>query len=313
MGETVTAGYVALPDGLAVVEAASACGLTLASAPNPERTTSYGVGELIRHALNDGCRSILLCIGGSATNDAGAGLAAALGAKFFNADGEAFIPVGGTLAQIEKINFDGLDARLTQKKIHIACDVVNPLYGSDGAAYVYAAQKGADAQMIARLDEGLRSFSHALSQNPCLCDPFFYERPGCGAAGGMAACFIALGLATLSPGIERVLDAAQFDRHAQNTDWVITGEGQTDAQTLQGKVVAGVLRRAKIWRVPTLVISGAAHPDTDEALYAEGARAVFSTLRMAGTFENIQPECEKWLYHAALNIFRLIPNPPLRG
>jgi glycerate kinase len=286
----------------AFIETAAVCGLEMLAKTerNPEKTTSYGVGEMIKKALEDGCTKIVLCVGGSATNDAGIGMLQALGAVFKDTDGKDIIPCGGNLTQIESIDFSGLDQRL--KDITVAGDVTNPLYGPNGAAFVFAPQKGADNAMVKRLDNGLRHFAkvfHAYTGTDIA------GIPGGGAAGGMAAGLLALGRAALSPGIDLVLDTVRFNEKIKNAFLLLTGEGKTDRQTLAGKAVLGVIRRAVKYNVPVIVISGSVDDGVDEELYREGAAAVFSCCRLTEPFEEIRKNCPDWLRRTVMNVMRV--------
>jgi glycerate kinase len=227
--------YARLGD-TAVIEMSAAAGLPLAGdRKDPEKTTTYGVGEMIRDAVEKGCRKVLLGLGGSATNDCGCGMAAALGTEFFDKSGKSFIPTGATLKDIDTIVFNKTDADIT-----VLCDVRNPLYGKDGAAYVYAPQKGAGEEEVRKLDEGLRHIACVLEMN----GKDVAGISGAGAAGGMGAGLLAFTGAKLRRGIEVVLDLAGFEKAAQNADFIITGEGSLDSQSFSGKVIDGIISRS---------------------------------------------------------------------
>lgn len=238
----------------AVVEMAVCAGLPLVGErKHPRLTTTYGVGELIKAALDDGAKEILLCLGGSATNDAGCGMAAALGARFTDKNGTEFIPTGGTLKDIDKIDLSSLDPRLKTVKLSAMCDVKNPLFGENGAAFVYAPQKGADEETVKLLDSGLHHFSDKCHE--CLSvDVSALE--GGGAAGGMGAGVVALLGGSLMRGIDAVLGICGFSEAVKGADLVITGEGRFDSQSLCGKVVSGVGEHMKDSSAPLLVIAG---------------------------------------------------------
>ena len=284
----------------AIIEMAAICGLTMLNTPNPEKTSSYGVGEMIKHALADGCESIVLCIGGSGTNDGGIGALTALGGVFYDSGGNTISPVGGNLHKITAIDTNKL---IKTPKIKIACDVDNPLYGKNGAAYVFGPQKGADKDMVMRLDTGLRNLAGLLHRHT---GADISQTPGCGAAGGIAACFLAYGLAEIISGVDLVLDTIRFDAHLDGADLVITGEGKTDKQTLGGKTIIGVTKRARAKNVPVVVLSGAVEDGIDDMLYGEGITAVFPCIRQTGTFEEIKEKSSDWLYQTALNFFRAV-------
>ena len=260
---------------------AAAAGLPLA-APllDPSRTTTYGVGELIRHAITHGATHLILGLGGSATNDGGCGAAAALGTEFFNAAGERFCPVGATLSEIDHINADETRALLQGVQVEVMCDIDNPLCGPRGAAAVFAPQKGADNAMVQRLDQGLSHLAQILAQDLGACVSLL---PGAGAAGGFGAGAAAFLGAQLRPGIEVVLDLLQFSSQLKDCDLVITGEGRIDGQSLGGKVPVGVARRAKQAGVPVVAIVGVVGPEC-EAVYDAGITAIFPTNREALPF-----------------------------
>lgn len=285
----------------AVVEMAAAAGLPLAKTPNPEEATTYGVGELISHALENGAEKIILGLGGSATNDGGCGAAAALGAKFYHANGQAFVPVGKTLQEIEKIDLSALKKRLEGVEMVAMCDIDNPLCGERGAAAVFAPQKGADGEMVKRLDAGLAHLASVIHRELGVS---VLDVPGAGAAGGMGAGAMALLGARLCPGIDAVLDAAGFEAHLEGADVVFTGEGRLDGQTLGGKVISGVARRAKQKGVPVVVVAGDVSGDVT-ALYKTGVAAIFSTNREARPFAEVRNRAGDDLSLVMENILRL--------
>lgn len=241
--------------GLAIVEMASASGLPLLSPEerNPMLTSTLGTGEIIADAIRRGCRRFLVGIGGSATNDAGIGMLHALGYRFVDKDGEVVEPCGGNLSKIRAIDRSGVMEELAECEFTVACDVTNPLYGPNGAAYVYAPQKGATPQMVELLDEGLRNFAHIVRQHNGL-DVAPIE--GAGAAGGLGAGFVALLGARLQRGIGMVMEALQFDRLIEGSDLVITGEGRVDRQTVMGKAPSGVLEVASAQGIPVVAVGG---------------------------------------------------------
>lgn len=277
-GEPIDAAYGLLPDGTAVVEMAAAAGLPLvAGRKNPCVTTTYGVGQLIADALARGARRIVLGLGGSATNDGGCGCTAALGVRFYDADGQSFVPVGDTLGRIARIDTAEAEALLRSVEITVMCDVTNPLYGPTGAAYVFAPQKGADAEKVKSLDAGLRHFGDVIRSQYGL---DVSAMPGAGAAGGMGAGCVALLGGTIQSGIDAVLDVTGFDRQLEGADLVITGEGRIDSQSADGKVISGVARRTKAKGIPLIAIAGGI-ADSAGAVYDIGVSAMFSTDRAA--------------------------------
>ena len=265
LGRIVPASYSVLADGVtAVVEMASASGLTLLAPDerNPLKTSTYGTGQLIRNALDRGCRKFLAGIGGSATNDAGMGVLSALGYRFLDASGVELAPSGETLKYICTIDGSAVHPYLSEAEFIVACDVTAPLYGPEGAAYVYAQQKGADPQMVEALDEGLRHFAGVAAGamgRDCS------HMPGAGAAGGLGYAFRQFLDARLESGVEMVLGAIGFDNLITGADLVITGEGCIDGQTLTGKAPCGIARHAMRLGVPVLAIGGKVCIDKGQA------------------------------------------------
>ena len=277
LGEKSAAAYARIGE-LAIIEMAAAAGLPQVGALRcPGTATTYGVGELIAHAVDSGCRKILLGLGGSATNDGGCGCAAALGVRFYDAAGQSFVPVGDTLGRIARIDTAKADELLRSVEITVMCDVTNPLYGPTGAAYVFAPQKGADAEKVKSLDAGLRHFGDVIRSQLGI---DVSRMPGAGAAGGMGAGCVALLGGTIQSGIDAVLDVTGFDRQLEGADLVITGEGRIDSQSADGKVISGVARRTKAKGVPLIAIAGGI-ADSAGAVYDIGVSAMFSTDRAA--------------------------------
>ena len=277
LGEKSAAAYARLGE-LAIIEMAAAAGLPQVGALRcPGTATTYGVGELIAHAVDSGCRKILLGLGGSATNDGGCGCAAALGVRFYDADGQSFVPVGDTLGRIARIDTAEAEALLRSVEITVMCDVTNPLYGPTGAAYIFGPQKGADAEKIKSLDAGLRHFGDVIRSQLGIDVSMM---PGAGAAGGMGAGCVALLSGTMQSGIDAVLDVTGFDRQLEGADLVITGEGRIDSQSADGKVISGVARRTRPKGIPLIAIAGGI-ADSAVAVYDIGVSAMFSTDRAA--------------------------------
>ena len=277
LGEKSAAAYARIGE-LAIIEMAAAAGLPQVGALRcPGTATTYGVGELIAHAVDSGCRKILLGLGGSATNDGGCGCAAALGVRFYDANGQSFVPVGDTLGRIARIDTAKADELLRSVEITVMCDVTNPLYGPTGAAYVFAPQKGADAEKVKSLDAGLRHFGDVIRSQLGI---DVSRMPGAGAAGGMGAGCVALLGGMIQSGIDAVLDVTGFDRQLEGADLVITGEGRIDSQSADGKVVSGVARHTRAKGVPLIAIAGGI-ADSAGAVYDIGVSAMFSTDRAA--------------------------------
>ena len=269
--------FYGLIGSTAVIEMAACAGLPLVGEnKNPSLTSTYGVGELMLHAAKNGARKIIMGLGGSATNDGGCGAAAAVGVKFTNADGDSFIPVGGTLKDIASIDMGGLAPELKELEIITMCDIDNPMYGEKGAAYIFGPQKGADENMVRELDAGLRHLGEVLKQDLGL---DLTDIPGGGAAGAMGAGMAAFFGSRLQMGIETVLDTVGFDTLAKDADCIFTGEGKIDSQSLRGKVVIGVARRAKKLGVPVIAVVGGAELGLEPA-YDEGVSAVFTINRL---------------------------------
>ena len=303
-GEPVEAFYGILGDGrTAVIEMAACAGLPLAEGRlNPERATTYGVGELLLAAKETGCTKAILGLGGSCTNDGGAGAAAALGAKFTRADGTAFVPSGGTLGEIAALDVSPVAQALQGMELTAMCDIDNPLYGEAGAAAVFAPQKGADAAMVARLDAGLRHLGQVAAR--CLGRDFSHL-PGAGAAGGLGFGMAAFCGAQLRMGIDAVLDAVGFDSLLPGTDVVFTGEGKIDSQSARGKVVSGVAARCRKAGVPVVAVVGQIGQGFEE-MYQQGLTAVFSINRAAQPFAESRFHAGENLALTMENIARLL-------
>ncbi|KAK2956640.1 putative Glycerate kinase [Blattamonas nauphoetae] len=264
----------------AVIEMAAASGLPLVGDnKQPDKTTTFGVGELIIDALERGCQRIILGLGGSCTNDLGCGMAAAVGVTFTNKDGASFIPTGGTLCEIAHIDKSKVDPRLSSVSIEAMCDIDNPLFGERGAAYIFSPQKGANPEIVKFLDDGLRAASEVIKQDLHV---DVSDMRGAGAAGGMGGGVVAFLGAELKMGIEAVLDTVHFSTIAQDAQLVLTGEGKLDTQSLRGKVVVGVGQRAQKLGVPVVAVVGDAE---DVDVTHCGVKAVFTINRRAVPFE----------------------------
>lgn len=303
LGEPVRAFYGRLPDGTAVVEMAAAAGLPLAGERrDPLRATTYGVGELIGRAVRAGARRVVLGLGGSATNDGGCGMAAALGAVFRDEAGVPFVPTGGTLRRIASVSLDGVQARLAGVTVEAICDVDSPLFGPAGAAYVFAPQKGADEAAVRLLDDGLRHLAAVLSSLPGGADAA--GKPGAGAAGGMGAGVRVFLGGTLRMGIETVLDVTGFARLLPGASLVLTGEGRLDGQSLRGKVVSGVAAEAAKAGVPVIAVAGDIGGGIEE-VYSRGVSAVLSINRVAVPYEQARLRARDDLFLTIDTLMRL--------
>ncbi|MBO0929971.1 glycerate kinase family protein [Fibrella aquatilis] len=249
----IEAGFGLSTDGqTAFIDSAAAAGLALLAAPERDTTlaTTYGLGQLIEQAIAGGAKTVVLGLGGSATTDGGTGLAAALGWQFLNAAGQTFTPTGGTLIEIAQII---PPASPLPVRLRVACDVQNPLYGPTGAAMLFAPQKGATPVQVSQLDKGLRHLDQLMQQQLGMTHAAI---PGAGAAGGLGYGLITFLGATLEPGVDVVLDAVAFDEHLSGASLVLTGEGKLDGQTAQGKLIAGICRRAGKSGVPVVALCG---------------------------------------------------------
>lgn len=290
LGEPVEGRYGILPDGqTAVLEMAQAAGLTLLppARRNPLHTTTYGVGQLIRDAIGQGCRRFIVGIGGSATNDGGAGMLQALGYGLLNKDGRPIAPGAAGLAELCTITADGVLPELAQCRFRVACDVTNPLCGPQGCSAVFGPQKGAAPADIPRMDGWLAHYA-ALAQR-CCPGPADPDCPGAGAAGGLGFAFLAFTRAELQSGIDIVLSETHLADWVRDADLVLTGEGQLDAQTAMGKAPVGVARLAKRYAKPVIAFGGGIAPGAG-ACNGAGIDAFFPAVRGICTLEQaMQP------------------------
>lgn len=296
LGSDISAYYGVMPDGTAVIEMAQASGISIEKENNALLASTFGTGELILNALEEGCRKFLIGIGGSATTDGGVGCISALGGKFLNREGESIALCGKGLSDLHKIDITGLDKRITACEITVLCDVKNPLYGKKGAAYVYAPQKGARETDVGLLDKGLRNLA-AVTEKALGRDYSSFE--GAGAAGGLGFGLVAFCGARLMPGIECVLSAADFIKKSENADLVITGEGRMDSQSLMGKVPFGVAKRCGGKRVVAIV----GVSDIDPAFAGEkGIAEIIETNPEHLPFDEIKHKAEEMLRKATEKI-----------
>jgi len=305
IGEKVEATFGILGDGqTAVIEMAAASGLTLIPPDkrNPWVTTTYGTGELIKAALEHGCRKIIIGIGGSATNDAGAGMAQALGVKLLDEDGNQIGFGGGELGRLRRIDMSGLDKRASEAEFIVACDVDNPLTGERGASYVYAPQKGATPEMLPKLDSNLRHFAEIVRQQLGI---DVEHVPGAGAAGGLGAGLMAFLKAKLKRGTEIVFELVKLEEKIASADIVITGEGQIDAQTVFGKTPIGVAKLAKRYGKPVIAIAGSIGEGA-ESVHSHGIDAIFSIINRPMPLEQAMRNVEALLASAGEQLARLI-------
>lgn len=285
--EKMTSFYGLIDNGkTAVIEMAACAGLPLVEhRKNPSLTTTYGVGELINHAISKGVNKIIIGLGGSCTNDGGVGCAAALGVKFYNHEGSTFIPVGKTLKDISKIDITSINPILSKIEIITMCDIDNPLYGKQGAAYIFGPQKGADQKMVELLDDNLKALANRVALDLNFTD---YDFKGAGAAGGMGFGMRVFFNSKIQMGIETVLDVVDFDKIAKDADYIITGEGKIDYQSLRGKVVIGVARRSKQFKSKVIAVVGCKGEGADGA-YQEGVDEIVVTNYENLPFDLLKP------------------------
>ena len=301
LGEKVNACWGMSGDGLtAFIEMAAASGLALVppAQRNPLVTTSRGTGELILSALDKGARNIIIGIGGSSTNDGGAGMMQALGAKLCDANGKAIGYGGGSLMTLNSIDVSGHDPRLKACTIRVACDVTNPLVGDKGASRIFGPQKGADEGMILELDANLSHYADVI-KSALRID--VKNVPGAGAAGGMGAALMAFLGAELRSGIEIVTQALNLEEHIHDCTWVLTGEGRLDSQSIHGKVPVGVANVAKKYHKPVIGIAGSLTNDVG-VVHQYGIDAVFSVLTSIGSLEEAFRGAFDNIYRASRNI-----------
>ncbi len=304
LGERRTAQFGLMSGGRAVIEMAAASGLPLVpdDRRNPLVTTTYGTGELIKAALDAGCREILIGIGGSATNDGGMGMAQALGASFRDASGRELGAGGAELERLAKIDVAALDPRLAQARITVACDVDNPLCGDRGASAIYGPQKGATPEMVRRLDAALRAYAGVVKRD---LGRDVLDVPGAGAAGGLGAGLMVFAGGRLTAGIDAVLDIVRFEELLSGVDLVVTGEGRLDAQTAFGKVPVGVARRVQPHGIPVIAVAGDIGRGS-QAVYAMGIRAVVSTVDRAMPLAEALAESTRALEDCGERVMRLL-------
>lgn len=301
--QKILAHYAMLKDNIAVIEMAACAGLQLVkNRLEPDKTTTFGVGELIIDAINSGAKKIILGLGGSATNDGGCGMAAALGVKFKDEQDQEFIPTGGTLSQIYKIDMNNIYSKIKDIEFISMCDVDNPLCGRLGASAVFAPQKGADEDMVKSLDEGLAHLAKIIKRDLHI---EVKDIKGAGAAGGLGAGSIAFLQSKLTKGIDVILDTINFDELVSKADIVFTGEGKFDSQSLHGKVVMGVANRSQKYKTPVIVVTGAIGENIQEA-YNKGITAIFSINKEPMEFSKSALKSKENMILTMENILRLL-------
>lgn len=305
LGEPVEAFWGLLGDGqTAVVETAAASGLDLidSSQRDPLTATTRGTGELILAAIDQGAEHIIVGLGGSATNDGGAGMLQALGVGLLDASGEQ-IPSGGAgLAKLDRIDLSNIDPRLANVRFDVACDVDNPLIGDNGASAIFGPQKGATPEMVKILDANLVHFAAITLQ---VTNNDIVNIPGAGAAGGLGGAFLGFLNATLKSGIDIVLDAVAYESHLEGVSLVITGEGRIDNQTVHGKTPIGVSRRAKAFgNIPVIALAGSVSEDSD-VVHEHGIDALFSVVPGVISLESALVAADENLYRTARNVAKI--------
>ena len=303
-GDEVNAEYGLLPGGRAIIEMAAASGLPLldASQRDPRKTSTWGTGELIVDALDQGVESITLAIGGSATNDGGMGCMQALGVRFLGEGGVVLDGVGTDLARVRSIDLSGLDARIAQTEFFVMCDVDNPLLGRRGATRVFGPQKGASPDVVEDLERGMENYAHVLETTVL---EFEASAPGMGAAGGLGAASSAFLHATMLPGIEQMLDLVNFDQLLQGCDLCVTGEGHADAQSAHGKVISGIAARCKAAGVPCVAVVGGMDSDACDLLGC-GVDALVPCVIDVCTLDDAFAQSERNYTLAAQRLFTLL-------
>lgn len=278
LGQKIKASYGILGDKkTAVIEMAKASGIELIKREdrNPMITTTYGTGQLIKHAIENGIKHLVIGIGGSATNDGGCGMLQALGVKLLDKDNNEIPFGGGSLNKIENIDVSNMHEGIKDATFEVACDVTNPFVGPTGASYIFGPQKGADLEMVELLDNNLKHFAAKIKE---ILKADIAEAPGAGAAGGLGGALLAFLNAELKSGIELVIKYTDLESKVQGADYVFTGEGAIDGQTIFGKTPVGVSKIAKKYNIPTIAFGGKVSDDADN-LFDEGIIALFSIMR----------------------------------
>ena len=304
LGTPVLARYGMLADGTAVIEMAQASGLPLVgSRPDPLRASSYGTGELVVHALDAGVDKLLIGIGGSATNDGGMGMLAALGARFEDDKGQSLRGSGADLCRVSRVDLSGLHPKLAHAQITVICDVTNPLLGTTGATAVYGPQKGVTPALAAMLEKGMKRYAKLLS---AAVNREIADIPSAGAAGGMGAALGGVLGAKLRPGIDAVLEAAHFDALLAGCDLVVTGEGRLDGQSVRfGKVPTGVARRCAALDIPVIAIVGGIGEGAG-AYYDLGLVSIVTTVSGIMPMSRAMAQARMLYIDAAERAFRLV-------
>ena len=304
LGAPVKAVWGRLDQKRAVLEMAAASGLPLLRPKerNLEKTSTYGTGQLILQALQQGCTDLTIAIGGSATNDGGIGCMQALGVRFLNGQGKPVAGCGGALEQIEQIDLSGLTPLCAGARFTLLCDVTNPLCGPNGATMVYGPQKGGTPEQLARLEQGMCHYRQVL-KNTFGTD--VSQHPGAGAAGGLGAALMLFLGAQMRPGIEEVLKLVGFSQRLEGVSLVVTGEGRTDGQSASGKVLCGVGECCLRHKVPAVALVGSLGEGAEQ-IYEHGIQSLFTTVDRPMQLESAMQNAETLYYAAALRMFRFL-------
>lgn len=302
MGEPVTAKYGIINDDICVVEVAESSGITLIRRDqlDPLKATTYGFGELIKDALDKGCRTFIVGLGGSATNDGGAGMAAALGYRLLDKDGMDIAYGGGALGKLYRITTDNVDQRIFESDFMIACDVKNPLCGENGASFVFGPQKGADEEAVRTLDDNLRHFADVVRD--CLGKDIL-NATGAGAAGGLGGGTIAFLNGKLNNGLDIIAEISDLEGKMDGADLVFTGEGKCDSQTLGGKTPFGVARIAHRKNIPTIIIAGTVGNGIDP-IFKLGVEGIYEIRKDGMTLEYAQDNASRLVAETSEKAYR---------
>jgi glycerate kinase len=303
LGRQIESFYGILPDNTAIIEMAAASGLDLIKPieRNPILTTSFGTGQLIKAAMDHGCKRIILGIGGSATNDGGAGMCQALGIRFIDNNGKDIGFGGGELGKIQRIDISGIDPRIAEISLTVASDVQNVLCGENGASAVYGPQKGASLEMIEILDSNLKHFAQVIKKDLGV---DIMNIPGSGAAGGLGGALLAFFNVDFRSGIEVVMELTNFEENIKDAALILTGEGSTDYQTLYGKVPFGIAQIAQKYDKPVICISGSLGYGYEE-LYNAGIVALFSIMDKPMSLDKAMKRGEELLEKTTRNVLNL--------
>lgn len=304
LGRTITAKYGIIHEDTAVIEMAAASGLPLLSAEERDlyQASSYGTGQLIKKVLDDGYRRLIIAIGGSATNDGGMGALTALGMEFLDSNGKTLEPVGKNLARVADYRLEHLCKSLQEAEITVMCDVDNPLLGPNGATYVYGPQKGGSGKVLEKMEAGMQNYADVILKKTGIA---LHNMPSAGAAGGIGGVLAVFSKAKLQSGIRVLLETCGFEKHLEDADLVITGEGHLDSQSVHGKVIYGIGSMCKRFGVPVIALVGGMQNGVEE-IYDVGVHSVMVTVSDAMNLKDAIKNAEELLENAADRMFRMI-------